>query len=67
MLFLAAAAPERRHVLERFYGLHAGLIARFYAGSNTLPDKLRILLGKPPVKLERAFAAVFNYTPGHAN
>jgi len=67
MLFLAAAAPERRHVLERFYGLNAALIARFYAGSNTLPDKLRILLGKPPVKLERAFAAVFNYTPGNAN
>jgi lycopene beta-cyclase len=66
MLFLAAAAPERRHVLERFYGLNAALIARFYAGNNTLPDKLRILLGKPPVKLERAFAAVFNYTPGRA-
>lgn len=66
MLFLAAAAPERRHVLERFYGLNADLIARFYAGNNTLPDKLRILLGKPPVKLERAFAAVFNYTPGRA-
>jgi len=66
MLFLAAAASERRHVLERFYGLNADLIARFYAGSNTLPDKLRILLGKPPVKLDRAFAAVFNYTPGHA-
>jgi len=64
MLFLAAAAPERRHVLERFYGLNAGLIARFYAGSNTLPDKLRILLGKPPVKLTRAYAAVFDYKHG---
>jgi lycopene beta-cyclase len=64
MLFLAAAAPERRHVLERFYGLNAALIARFYAGRNTLPDKLRILLGKPPVKLTRAYKAVFGYTHG---
>jgi lycopene beta-cyclase len=64
MLFLAAAASERRLVLERFYGLNAGLIARFYAGRNTLPDKLRILLGKPPVKLSRAYKSVFAYTGG---
>ena len=61
MLFLAADPHERRHVLERFYGLNDGLIARFYAGQNTLLDKLRILSGKPPVKLKRAFKAVFAY------
>ena len=64
MLFLAAGPHERRQVLERFYGLNAGLIARFYAGANTGPDKLRILLGKPPVKMSRAFKAVFLYKPG---
>ncbi|MCP4001532.1 MAG: lycopene beta-cyclase CrtY [Gammaproteobacteria bacterium] len=62
MLFLAADPHERRHILERFYGLNGGLIARFYAGQNTLLDKLRILSGKPPVKLNRAYTAVFNYS-----
>ena len=62
MLFLAADAGERRHVLERFYGLNAGLIARFYAGQNTLADKCRILIGKPPVKMSRAYKAVFQYS-----
>ncbi|MGI9290878.1 MAG: lycopene beta-cyclase CrtY [Gammaproteobacteria bacterium] len=61
MLFLAADSHERRHVLERFYGLNEDLIARFYAGHNTLVDKCRILIGKPPVKLNRAYRAVFRY------
>ncbi len=63
MLFLAADSHDRRRVLERFYGLSSGLIARFYAGNNTLLDKLRILSGKPPVKLTRAYSAVFSYKP----
>jgi len=61
MLFLAAKPEERRHVLERFYGLGAGLIARFYAGNNGLADKIRILSGKPPVKIRKAWRAVFKY------
>ena len=65
MLFLAAGPHERRQVLQRFYGLNAGLIARFYAGANTGLDKLRILSGKPPVKMTRAFKAVFLYKSGH--
>jgi lycopene beta-cyclase len=65
MLFLAAGPHERRQVLERFYRLNEGLIARFYAGSNTVLDKLRILSGKPPVKMSRAFKAVFLYKPRH--
>ena len=65
MLFLAADPQERRQVLERFYGLNTGLIARFYAGQNTLLDKLRILSGRPPVKFSRAYSAVFRYKPGN--
>ena len=61
MLFLAAEPAERRVVLERFYGLNEGLIGRFYAGRNTLADKVRILSGKPPVGLGRAFDAVFRH------
>ena len=63
MLFLAAAPDERRHVLARFYGLNERLIRRFYAGRNTLADKIRVLVGKPPVPLARAWDAVFRYEP----
>lgn len=61
MLFLAAAPAERRVVLKRFYSLNPGLIARFYAGQNTLADKMRILAGKPPVAILPAWRSVFGY------
>ncbi|MET0269317.1 MAG: lycopene beta-cyclase CrtY [Sphingomonas sp.] len=54
MLFRAAEPAERYKVLERFYGLNAGLVGRFYAARSTTFDKLRILSGKPPVPLGRA-------------
>ncbi len=43
--------------MQRFYGLPAPLIARFYAGRPTLADQLRILMGKPPVPLGAALRA----------
>jgi lycopene beta-cyclase len=55
MLFRAAAPADRYKVLERFYGLDARLIGRFYAARSTLADKARILSGRPPVPLGRAF------------
>ena len=58
MLFRAAPPHERYRVLEHFYRLDAGLIARFYAGHTTLMDKARILSGKPPVPLGAAVAAL---------
>ncbi len=54
MLFRAADPTDRYKVLERFYGLDAGLVGRFYAARSTAIDKLRILSGKPPVPLGRA-------------
>jgi lycopene beta-cyclase len=54
MLFRAAEPAERYKVLERFYGLDAGLVGRFYAARSTLADKARILSGRPPVPLGRA-------------
>ena len=42
-----------------FYRLDPALIARFYAGRSTRADKLRILSGRPPVSLARAFAALW--------
>lgn len=58
MLFLAGPADQRWQVMQRFYGLPEGLIARFYAGKLTLPDRLRILSGKPPVPVLAALQAV---------
>jgi lycopene beta-cyclase len=58
MLFHAARPSERYKVLERFYGLSAGLVGRFYAGETSALDKLRILSGRPPVPVGRAVAAL---------
>ncbi|QHM76863.1 hypothetical protein C7M52_02849 [Mixta theicola] len=62
MLFLAGRADERWRVMQRFYRLNDGLIARFYAGQLTLADKARILTGKPPVPVGAAFRAVMKQT-----
>ena len=57
MLFRAAAPTERWRVMERFYGLPAPLIARFYAARPTWADRLRIVAGRPPVPLLAALRA----------
>ncbi|WP_298163415.1 lycopene beta-cyclase CrtY [Brevundimonas sp.] len=54
MLFRAAVPGERWKVLRRFYGLPEPLVRRFYAGTSTALDKVRILAGKPPVPVGRA-------------
>jgi lycopene beta-cyclase len=55
MLF-RAAEPERRYVvMQRFYRLPEPLIRRFYAGTPTAWDRIRILTGKPPVPVGRAW------------
>lgn len=59
MLFLAGEPHLRYRVLERFYQLPAPLINRFYAGRSTWSDRLRLLVGAPPVPLGAAFRAVF--------
>lgn len=54
-MFFRAADPEKRFiVLQRFYGLDEGLIRRFYRNALTARDKLRILIGKPPVPVLKA-------------
>ena len=54
MLFRAAEPDRRYRIFERFYGLSDGLIRRFYAGRLTWFDKVRVLIGKPPVPVHRA-------------
>ncbi|MEB6379176.1 lycopene beta-cyclase CrtY [Leclercia adecarboxylata] len=63
MLFLAGDADKRWRVMQRFYSLNEGLIARFYAGHTTLADKARILAGKPPVPVGEAMLAILKLTP----
>jgi lycopene beta-cyclase len=54
MLFRAAEPEARYRIFERFYGLSGGLIRRFYAGRLKWTDKVRVLIGKPPVPVHRA-------------
>lgn len=63
MLFLAGRPDRRWQVMQRFYGLNQGLIARFYAGQLRLTDMARILTGKPPVPVGEAVQAVLKQTP----
>ncbi len=58
MLMLAAKGAERRDILERFYTLPQGLIERFYAARLTPADKLRILMGRPPLPIVRAVGQI---------
>jgi len=57
MLFLAGEPEQRFRVLQRFYGLPAPLINRFYAGRLNLADRARLVCGKPPVPLIRGLRA----------
>lgn len=54
MLFCAAKPEARYKVLQRFYGLPSGIVGRFYRNRITKADKLRILIGKPPVPVLKA-------------
>jgi lycopene beta-cyclase len=54
MLFRAAEPDQRYRIFERFYGLSDPLIRRFYAGRLKWTDRVRVLIGKPPVPVLRA-------------
>lgn len=58
LLFHAAEPKERWRMLARFYALDERLVGRFYAARSTLPDKLRVLIGRPPVPIGRAISVI---------
>lgn len=58
MMFKASTPDQRYQIFERFYKLDPRLIARFYAGRSTNTDKLRIMSGKPPVPVGKAWKAI---------
>jgi len=64
MLFRAAAPDQRWRVMQRFYGLPAPLIERFYAARLGWLDKARILAGKPPVPVGAAWRAGWSTDAG---
>ncbi|QBE63242.1 lycopene beta-cyclase CrtY [Pseudoduganella lutea] len=63
MLFLAGEPENRWRVMQRFYTLPPGLVARFYAGRPTLADMARVLTGKPPVPVGAAVDAAMRVHP----
>jgi lycopene beta-cyclase len=64
MLLLAGQPAERYRVLERFYRLPVDLIARFYAGRLKLADRVRLLVGTPPVPVKAAVGALLDTAVG---
>jgi len=56
LLFVAAEPHARVNVLEQFYRRPEPLIARFYAAQLGWFDRVRLLAGRPPVPLRKAFA-----------
>ena len=63
MLFAAARPHERYRVFQHFYRLSEPLIERFYAARSTFFDRLRILVGRPPVPIGRAMRALTTSAP----
>ncbi|MFA6219751.1 MAG: lycopene beta-cyclase CrtY [Erythrobacter sp.] len=58
MLF-GGARPERRYrMFEHFYRLPRPLIERFYAGRSTAADRMHVLMGRPPIPVPAAIAAL---------
>jgi lycopene beta-cyclase len=64
MLFRAAEPAQRYQVLERFYRLSPALVQRFYAAQSSWADQVRILAGRPPVPLGRAFQSLLSRRAG---
>ncbi len=58
MMFRAAKPEKRYKVLERFYGLPEDLVERFYRNRISKADKLKVLIGKPPVSVSKAISNV---------
>jgi lycopene beta-cyclase len=58
MLFRAGEPAARHRVFRRFYGLAEPLIERFYAARPTRADRIRLLVGRPPVPVLPALLCV---------
>lgn len=59
MMFLAAPGPIRYRILQRFYRFSEETIERFYAGRLSASDRLKMVVGKPPVPMWKALQSAF--------
>jgi lycopene beta-cyclase len=62
-LLFSAPAAERYLILQKFYGLPAALVARFYHGTPTWTDRVRILSGRPPMSVLTALRTLLGSVP----
>lgn len=60
LMFKASRPHERYKMLQHFYHLPRPLIERFYAGTSTYWDRMRVFMGKPPVSIKRALKVFIN-------
>jgi lycopene beta-cyclase len=60
LMFDAAEPASRYRILQRFYTLPRAIVERLYAGNSTYADRIRILLGKPPVPIPAALRVLLN-------
>lgn len=58
MMFMAAPPQERFRIFEHFYALPESTIQRFYAGNIQFHDTVRILCGRPPVRISAALRSM---------
>jgi lycopene beta-cyclase len=58
MLFHGATPENRKNIFQRFYKLPDQTISRFYAARSSWSDRLRILVGKPPIPIPSAIKAL---------
>lgn len=57
-LFYASEPTLRYTLMQYFFSQPEDLLERFEAGRTTWSDRLRLLSGRPPVPLDRAFRSV---------
>ncbi|MES2856578.1 MAG: lycopene cyclase family protein, partial [Bdellovibrionota bacterium] len=55
LIFHASEPTLRYQIVQKFHELPADMISRFNGGRTTWADRLRIITGKSPVPLKRAF------------
>lgn len=63
LLFWGSTTQNRRNIFERFYRLPGPTIDRFYAGKSSLGDRLRLLIGRPPIPIKDGVRALLTKAP----
>jgi lycopene beta-cyclase len=59
LMFYGADSTNRYRIFERFYRLPQQTIVRFYAGQSNWMDRLRLLVGEPPIPISAALRVIF--------